>query len=107
MAEAEDGKFYVRLSLMIPREGMQEQVLALHRKLVSGLPSQPGFVRGYVITGDRWGRVGHLNIYGSEHEADHAAQTQHVLSLRSEMLQLIVEESHIERSYDVFDPQLA
>ncbi|MEX2159602.1 MAG: hypothetical protein WEB04_09400 [Dehalococcoidia bacterium] len=104
---ADDGKFYVRLSLMTPREGMQEQVLAMHRTLVEGLASQPGFVRGYVITGDRWGRVGHLNVYTSEHEADHAAQTQHILSLRSEMLMLIVEESHIERSYEVYDPQLA
>jgi quinol monooxygenase YgiN len=104
---AEDGRFYVRLSLMIPREGMQEQALAIHRTLVAGLASQPGFVRGYVITGDRWGRVGHLNIYTSEHEADQAAQTQHILALRSEMLMLIVEESHIERSYEVYDPQVA
>jgi hypothetical protein len=97
-------EFYIRLSLMVPKEGMTEQVLSLHQKLVDSLPSQPGFVRGFVITGDRWGRVGHLNIYESEEAADHVATTQHILSIRSELLQLIDEETHIERSYTVYEP---
>jgi len=103
-----DATFYVRLSLMVPKEGMADKVLELHRQLVDWLQGQPGFVRGYLIAGgDPEGRVGHLNVYRSEHDADQVAQTQHVLSLRSELLLLIEEDSHAERSWTVFDPQLA
>jgi hypothetical protein len=38
------------------------------------------------------------------HDADQAAQSQHVLSLRSELLLLIEEGSHVEHSYEAFDP---
>jgi quinol monooxygenase YgiN len=103
-----DAPFFVRVSLMIPKPGMEGQVLELHRNLVAWLKGQPGFVRGYVITGgDPEGRIGHLNVYRSEHDADHVAQSQHVLSVRSELLPLIDEDSHAERSWTVYDPQLA
>jgi hypothetical protein len=103
-----DATFYVRLSLSRAKPGMEEQVLQLHRNLVESLRGQSGHVRGYVITGgDPDGRVGHLNVYETEAAADHIAQTQHVLSVRSDLLQLIVEDSHVERSWTVFDPQLA
>ena len=100
--------FYVRLSLMIPREGMLDGVLELHHQLVDWLHGQPGFIRGLVITsGDAEGRVGHLTVYDSAEDADHAAQTQHVLAVRSELLHLIEEDSHVERSWVAHDPQLA
>lgn len=103
-----DTTFYVRLSLSLAKPGMEETVLRLHRNLVESLRGQPGFVRGYVIVdGDPDGRVGHLNVYESEAAADHAAQSQHVLSVRSELLQSIEEDSHVERTWTVFDPQLA
>ena len=103
-----EATFYVRLSLMSPKEGMLDEVLELHRKLVEWLPGQPGFVRGYLIVeGDPQGRVGHLNVYRAEQDADRAAQTEHVLSLRSEMMLLIEDDSHVERSYTAYDPQLA
>jgi len=107
MTKPTDGSFYIRLSLMIPASGREAEVVELHRNLVASLAGQPGFIRGFVITGDRWGRVGHMNIYESEAAADHVANTQHVLSVRSQVLLLIDEESHVERSYDVYDPQLA
>lgn len=107
MTKPSDGTFYIRLSLMIPRSGLEAEVLELHRNLVASLTGQPGFVRGFVITGDHWGRVGHMSIYESEAAADRVANTQHVLSVRSQLLLLIAEESHVERSYYVDDPQLA
>ena len=102
-----DATFYVRLSLMVPKPGKLDEVLEIHRKLVEWLAGQPGFVRGYVITGDHWGRVGHLNVYRSERDADRVAQTDHVLAIRSELLRLIDDESHVERFYTAQDPQLA
>ena len=103
-----DATFYVRLSLMSPKPGMRDDVLELHRKLIEWLPGQPGFVRGYLIVeGDPHGRVGHLNVYRSGQDADHVAQSQYVLSLRSELMRLIEEGSHAEHSYTAVDPQLA
>ena len=99
---------YVRLSLMAPREGMLDELLELHRKLVEWLVGQPGFLRGYVIAGgDPEGRVGHITIYDSYENADQMAQTQTVLSMRSELMQLSEEGSQIEMSWTAYDPQLA
>ncbi|MBI4571361.1 MAG: antibiotic biosynthesis monooxygenase [Chloroflexi bacterium] len=99
---------YVRLSLMLPRDGELERVVELHRRLVEWLPSLPGFVRGYlIVSGDPQGRVGHLNVWRSEDDADHAAQTDHVLATRAELKLLVDEDSHAEHSYVAYDPQLA
>lgn len=46
-------------------------------------------------------------MWRSEEQADHAANTQHVLTVRAEIMQRIEEDSHIERSYTAFDPALA
>jgi hypothetical protein len=103
-----DATFYVRLSLMTPREGMGDQVLELHRKLLEWLPGHPGYVRGYLIlSGDPYERVGHLDVWRTGPDADRAAQTDHVLSLRAELLLLVDEESHAEHSYTAVDPELA
>lgn len=108
MDYSSDATFYVRLSLSLAKPGMEEQVLKLHHNLVESLRGQPGHVRGYVIVdGDPDGRVGHLNVYESEAAADHVAQTQHILSVRAELLQFTDEDAHVERSWTVFDPQLA
>ena len=103
-----DATFFVRLSLMAPRPGMQERILELDRKLVEWLRDQPGFVRGLlIIDGDPEGRVGHITIYDSAYNADQVAQTQHVLSVRSELMLLTQEDSQIELSWTGVDPMLA
>ena len=103
-----DAIFYVRLSLMNPRPGEDERVSQIQDDLLDFFSSQPGYVRGYkVLSGDPQGRCGRLTVWKSEHEADNAANTQHVLAVRSRLLQLIEEDSHVERSYTAFDPQLA
>lgn len=100
-----DATYYIRLSLMDPREGERERVLVLHRGLVEWLAGQPGFVRGYVIeSGDPAGRVGHLNVYRSEEDADRVAQHDHVLATRAELKLLVDEDSHAEHSYVAYGP---
>ena len=100
-----DDTLYLRLSLMTPRPAMRERVIELHRELVDWLRGQDGFVHGYLLVdGDPQGRIGHLNLYRSEDDADRVAQTDHVLHVRSELLMLIEEESHVEHSYTVIDP---
>ncbi len=100
--------FYVRLSLMKPKAGNRDRVLELQEQLLKSLPGQPGFVSGYLIVeGDPQGRIGHLNVYQTEQDADQVAQSQRVLSLRSELIPLVEEDSHAEHSYTGIDPQLA
>jgi len=100
--------FYVRLSLMNPKPGKEELVAGLVNNLLEYFSQQPGYVRGYsLIEGDPQHRVGRISVWESEEAADLAAQTQHVLTVRSEMMQLIDEDSHIERSYKALDPHFA
>ena len=105
-----DATFYVRLSLMHPRPGRDERVSQITDDLLEFLATQPGYVRGYKLSGelhDPQGRVGRLTVWSSEADANRAATSQHDLAARSELLQLIEEGSHVERSYTAFDPQLA
>jgi hypothetical protein len=95
----------VRLSLMKPKPGEEQRVLDLHEKLLEWLPSQHGFVRGYVIRGgDPQGRLGHIDVWRTGEDAKNAAQSQHVLSLRSELNLIVERESHAEHAYEAFDP---
>lgn len=100
--------FYVRLSLMLPKRGCADRVAAITDDLLAYFATQPGYVRGYKLSpADGSGEVGRLTVWTSEQEADRVATTQHVLALRSELMQLIEEDSHVERSFMAFDPQLA
>ena len=103
-----DATFYVRLSLMKPKPGEEKLVAGLMDNLLEFFADQPGFERGYaLLEGDLRGRVGRITLWESEGQADHAANTQHVLTVRAEIMQRIEEDSHIERSYTALDPALA
>jgi quinol monooxygenase YgiN len=103
-----EAMFDVRLSLMMPRPGARDEVIEMHQKLIEWLQGQPGFVRAYLIVeGDPHGRVGHLSVYRTMQDADNAAQTDHVLAVRSELLLLIEEDSRAEHEYTAIDPLLA
>lgn len=103
-----DATFYVRLSFVNPKPGQDELVSGVMDHLLEFFSTQPGYVRGYkLLSGDPEGRCGRLTVWKSEQDADHTANNQHVLSVRSELLQLIEEDSHVERSYTAFDPQIA
>ncbi len=105
-----EATFYVRLSLMHPKPGQEERVSQIMDDLLSFLANQPGYVRGFKLSGephDPQGRVGRLIVWSSEADANRAATTQHDLSVRSELMRLIEEDSHVERSYTAIDPQLA
>lgn len=100
--------FYVRLSLMNPKAGQEEKVSAIMDDLLAHFSTQPGFVRGYkLLSGDPDDRCGRLTVWKSENEADHAATSQHVLSARSELMLVVEQDSHVERSFTAHDPQIA
>ena len=103
-----EATFYVRISLMNPKPGSEELVAGLMDNLLKTFVGQPGYVRGYALLGgDPQGRVGRITVWQSEEDADHAANTQHVLAVRAEIMQRIEQDSHIERSYTAIDPELA
>ena len=103
-----EATFYVRLSLMKPKPGEEKLVAGLMDNLLEFFTEQHGFERGYaLLEGDSQGRVGRITLWESEEQADHAANTQHVLTVRAEIMQRIEEDSHIERSYTALDPALA
>jgi hypothetical protein len=105
-----DATFYVRLALMRPRPGQDKRVSEVIDGLLAHFATQPGYVRGYKLTGEPHvpeGQVGRLTVWASEADANHAAIAQYVLSARSELMRLVDEDSHVERSYTAFDPQLA
>jgi hypothetical protein len=93
---------------MNPKSGEEKLVAGLMDNLLEFFAEQPGYVRGYaLLDGDPQGRVGRITLWESEEQADLAANTQHVLAVRAEIMQRIEEDSHIERSYTALDPLLA
>ena len=76
--------FYVRLSLMNPKSGEEKLVAGLMDDLLEFYAAQPGYERGYaLLEGDPQGRVGRITLWESEERPEHAANTQHVLTVRA------------------------
>lgn len=95
-----DTRVYVRLSLAQPKAGNEVEVARIEDDLMAFFAKQPGYLHGYqILGGDSQGRVGRLTLWASDQHADHAAQTDHVLAQRSELLMLIEEDTHVEDSW--------
>lgn len=89
---------YVRLSIMKPLPGSESELQAAHKDLLKFFSQQPGFVDGYILRAqDGSGEVGRVGIWESESHADQAANSDHVLSVRSELMRLVSEDN--ERSF--------
>jgi hypothetical protein len=95
---------YVRISLAQPHMGNEAALAKIDDDLMEFFAQQPGYIHGYrIVGGDVEGRVGRLTIWNSEEDASNAAQTDHVLALRSQLLLLIDEDSHVEDSWTARD----
>lgn len=100
MVSAADDRLYVRLSLSKAKPGNEQEAAKIEDDLMSFFAQQPGYVRGYrILGGDSEGRGGRLTLWESNQAADQAAQTDHVLAQRSELLLLIDDETHVEDSW--------
>jgi hypothetical protein len=101
MAESAGKLVYVRMSLVQAKPGNEAAVSKIEDDLMGYFAKQPGYIHGYQITGgDSEGRVGRLTLWQSDHDADKAAQTPHVLAQRSELLLLIEGNMHVEDSWE-------
>ena len=99
---------YVRLSLVNPKAGQDKRVSQLMDDLLQFYLSQPGFVRGYKLVREYPDpKIGRVTVWQSEQDADKAANQEHVLSARSELVEITEQEYQIDRSYTAFDAHLA
>jgi heme-degrading monooxygenase HmoA len=94
---------YVRISHMRPRPGQEKRVGEILDELSRFYTDCQGYVLGYRLQPhehDTTKRMGRVGVWESEDAAVDAAQNQHALALRSELLRLIDEDSHEELSFD-------
>ncbi len=89
---------YVRVSLMQPRSGRLAEVKALLDELVGFFATQPGFIEGYGLYSTD-ALVGRVTVWDSEDSAEAAAQSTHVLALRSRLNTDVEEGSHQEHAF--------
>jgi hypothetical protein len=93
---------YVRISILRPRPNEGERVGQLLRELTTSLATQPGYVRGMRLEAEArelraWpagfpsGLLGRVSIWDTEEDADRAAQTAQVESLRGQLNSLVVD----------------
>ena len=96
---------FVRISYMHPKEGQEARLKELLQKLSAYYREQPGYQGGYILNPyegapadeRRWGRVG---IWETEDAAEHAAQAEHSMALRSELTRAVEEDSHYEFTFE-------
>lgn len=92
---------YVRISLVQPLPGKEENVRQLLAELADYYRSQPGHLAGSSLEHlDGSARLGRIGIWSSEEDAERAAQTQHDLALRARLNSLVEEDTHQEYSFE-------
>ena len=94
---------YVRIAQMISRPGREAEVEEVLKKLSQYYVQQRGYVAGYHLTPHVDGgitRHGRVGVWESEIAAQTAAQTEHSLSLRAQLLRLIDEDTHLELTFE-------
>ena len=97
---------FVRITYVVPRDGQGARVMETLKKLSDFYVTQPGYLGGYQLNplptsaSNACGRIG---IWASMDAAENAAQTEHVMALRAELLRLVDEDTHVEYTF-VGDP---
>ena len=91
---------FIRMSLMTAKHGHEDAVAAIMDDLVTFYSQQPGYIVGYKLkSADDVGDIGRVTVWKSGEDADSTAQTNHVMSRRSDLMPLIEDGSHVERSF--------
>lgn len=90
---------YVRISIMRPDPENRQQVEAILDDVLRYDMTLTGFLSGQRLTPlDDTGEIWRITYWESEDAANHAAQQQHVLSRRAELLRILPDDGHEERS---------
>ena len=90
---------YIRISIVTPRRGEEQATEEVMRKLDAAVSSAPGCLQSYVLKPhDNSGEIARLTIYENEDAAEAAANSAHILSLRSE-INILSDGKHVERAF--------
>lgn len=90
---------YVRLTIVKPRSGQATRLGEILQKMNAFSLSQPGCSFSQVLRPhDNSGEIARISMYEDEHAAEHVANSDSMLSLRSE-LHLLAEPGHVERAF--------
>ena len=90
---------YIRLSIVKPRRGEEQRVEEMMTRLTKLAMEGEGCLESYVLRPhDDSGEVARITIYTDERAAEALANTQSILSVRSE-LHLASEPGHVERAF--------
>ncbi|MCK9517947.1 MAG: antibiotic biosynthesis monooxygenase [Dehalococcoidia bacterium] len=90
---------YIRLSIARPRKGEEARLEQLMRQIAEAVSQQEGCIDCYVLKPhDDSGEIARISIYTNEDAAEQAANTAHIMSLRSEQ-HLLSEPGHVERAF--------
>jgi len=90
---------YIRLSIAKPRRGEEARLEELMSKLADTVRAQPGCIASHLLKPhDDSGEIARIAIYENENVAETAANSQTVMSLRSE-IHLASEPGHAERAF--------
>ena len=93
---------FVRVTYVVPRDGQVERVRVQLKKLSDYYATQPGYIEGYLLLPHPEASppaLGRFGVWDNDRSAEDAAQTEHAMALRSEMLRLIDEDSHLEYTF--------
>lgn len=94
---------FVRVTYVVPREGQVARVSEQLKKLSDYYATQPGYVEGYLLNPHPMANppaMGRFGVWESDKAAEDAAQSQHAMALRAELLRLIDEDSHLELTFE-------
>jgi quinol monooxygenase YgiN len=90
---------YVRLSIARPRPGQEQRLEEIMAKLNDISRGQPGCLEVFLLKPhDQSGEIARISVYEDEAAAATIANSDSVLSLRSEM-HLACEPGHTERAF--------
>jgi quinol monooxygenase YgiN len=94
-----DAMPYIRLSIARPRRGEEQRLMDIMRQLNDLAAQNPDCIEAFVLKPhDDSGEIARIAIYKDEVSAEHAANSDHVMALRSE-LHLASEPGHVERAF--------
>ncbi len=90
---------YLRISLVIPLVGREAEVIDINEELVAFYRQQKGCLQSYVMRPSKASRdTGRISMWESEEDAQHTANIESTLALRSR-LHSAVQEGHQELAF--------
>lgn len=90
---------YIRISIARPNRGSEERFEEVMRAITAAVEEQDGCEGAYILKPhDDSGEIARITIYKDEQSGEQSANSDRILSLRSEM-HLVCQPGHTERAF--------